>query len=493
MNPMMITANATIGNMTATSVNSALASASAANGQRASATDSQLPAFASLLLGLFSGSASDTAKTTELPLTLHANPAADSISSAAEAEGEEGETAEEMLSQLLQLLEAMPAEWKQSFESWVPARQWISAAKAELAIATGDVIVPAQPALTGQPLSEGESAAGGTNDEFRSLLTRLSEVLSKESGNAPLLRTAAEAKQAVKQFISAMKTAPNEQAAVHDETVPLRNGAAQRLVDGSAAHVISRSGITAMLTQLNGKLSGASESGVSVAAANPNPHLAAMDSKFAAVRLSVIHEPSQIVSPEPVTSTESKPPTEGTSLFPAAAESSKGASSEALQRSDASPRRMNAAAFSDEMTEWIMRQTAGGRTGSVTEAKISLFPEHLGQVEVKLTVHNGQLTALFTAESPMAKDMLEVNLATLRSNLQNQGVHVEKLEVSQQAALGSGMFQDGKQRRPAERDSRQTKQRDGEGIEERTDSSLRLDESEHSRIRTYGSSFHATA
>lgn len=59
----------------------------------------------------------------------------------------------------------------------------------------------------------------------------------------------------------------------------------------------------------------------------------------------------------------------------------------------------------------------------------------MGQVDVKITMQNGNLIAQFLTEHSGAKDMLEQQMSQLRSALQSQGLQVEKLEVSQNSAL----------------------------------------------------------
>ncbi|MDF2936756.1 MAG: flagellar hook-length control protein FliK [Paenibacillaceae bacterium] len=83
-------------------------------------------------------------------------------------------------------------------------------------------------------------------------------------------------------------------------------------------------------------------------------------------------------------------------------------------------------------------QTGNG----ITEARLSLTPEALGHVDVRLTLHNGQLVAQFAAQTAMGKDALESQLAQLRNMLQTQGIQVEKIEVAQSPSLQSSMFQD---------------------------------------------------
>ncbi|MCZ8520052.1 MULTISPECIES: flagellar hook-length control protein FliK [Paenibacillus] len=107
---------------------------------------------------------------------------------------------------------------------------------------------------------------------------------------------------------------------------------------------------------------------------------------------------------------------------------------------------MPAETFTDDMTQFVAGSfLLDSGDGGITEAKLSLYPQHLGHVEVKLTMHNGQLIAQFAADSATGKDMLESQLAQLKHSLQSQGIQVEKLEVTQSAnaqGFQSGMFQE---------------------------------------------------
>ncbi|QHT60698.1 flagellar hook-length control protein FliK [Paenibacillus lycopersici] len=80
-------------------------------------------------------------------------------------------------------------------------------------------------------------------------------------------------------------------------------------------------------------------------------------------------------------------------------------------------------------------------TNGVAQAQLTLYPEHLGQVNVNISVHNGTLTAQFLADTVTAKDMLENQMAQLRTALQSQGLQVDKLVVSQ-ASVQPSPFQD---------------------------------------------------
>ncbi|MFC3746295.1 flagellar hook-length control protein FliK [Paenibacillus sp. GCM10012306] len=102
--------------------------------------------------------------------------------------------------------------------------------------------------------------------------------------------------------------------------------------------------------------------------------------------------------------------------------------------------------FAEEMTGFITGKLEIVRKGSAAEATISLFPEHLGQVDVKITMQNGHLVAQFMTEHAATKDMLEQQMTQLRAALQSQGLQVEKLEVTQNnAPLHSQFGQEGRQ------------------------------------------------
>lgn len=101
--------------------------------------------------------------------------------------------------------------------------------------------------------------------------------------------------------------------------------------------------------------------------------------------------------------------------------------------------------FGQEMSSFLVGKFDIVNANGISEAKISLFPEHLGQVDVKITVQNGLLTAQFMTEHVFAKESLEAQMAQLRLALQSQGLQVSKLEVTQNTALSSHLYQDGRQ------------------------------------------------
>ncbi len=87
--------------------------------------------------------------------------------------------------------------------------------------------------------------------------------------------------------------------------------------------------------------------------------------------------------------------------------------------------------FAQQMDTFITGKLEIVKKGGVAEATITLFPENLGQVDVKITMQNGNLIAQFNTAHSGAKDMLEQQMSQLRAALQSQGIQVEKLEVTQ--------------------------------------------------------------
>ncbi|WP_150267659.1 flagellar hook-length control protein FliK [Paenibacillus tepidiphilus] len=87
--------------------------------------------------------------------------------------------------------------------------------------------------------------------------------------------------------------------------------------------------------------------------------------------------------------------------------------------------------FAEEMDTFIKGNLQIVQKGGVAEATITLFPDNLGQVDVKITMQAGTIVAQFVTEHTVAKDMLEQQMNQLRSALVSQGLQVEKLEVSQ--------------------------------------------------------------
>jgi flagellar hook-length control protein FliK len=65
-----------------------------------------------------------------------------------------------------------------------------------------------------------------------------------------------------------------------------------------------------------------------------------------------------------------------------------------------------------------------------SEIKIDLKPDFLGNVRMQIVTENQQVSVRILTEAPAVRDMIETGLQQLRSELQNQGLRVDRLEVS---------------------------------------------------------------
>lgn len=154
--------------------------------------------------------------------------------------------------------------------------------------------------------------------------------------------------------------------------------------------------------------------------------------------------------------------------------------------------------FADEMSGFVVSKLEIVKQQGMSEAKITLFPENLGQVDVKITLHNGQVVAQFVTEHATAKSSIEQQMAQLRNALQSQGLQVEKLEVTQNQTLSSHMYQDGRQSGGGSR-QHQSNKRSQTAEEESLTAIDSLEEWNNwlsevqSRQEGYGSSFTAKA
>ncbi|CAN7520001.1 flagellar hook-length control protein FliK [Paenibacillus sp. LjRoot56] len=123
---------------------------------------------------------------------------------------------------------------------------------------------------------------------------------------------------------------------------------------------------------------------------------------------------------------------------------------------------LTAANFTDEMTAHVLKNMKITMSEGFSEAKLSLFPKNLGHVDVKISMHDGQLFAQFAADTLAGKQMLESQLPQLRQALLTQGLQVEKLEVTQSQNMSSNMFQEQRQPQTFNQSQRQPKNRSGE-------------------------------
>lgn len=80
----------------------------------------------------------------------------------------------------------------------------------------------------------------------------------------------------------------------------------------------------------------------------------------------------------------------------------------------------------EQITDYMRGQVTDG----VSELEMQLHPESLGNLHIKLTAKDGVLTAQFTAQNDIVKNVLESQMIQLKENFKEQGVTVEAIEVT---------------------------------------------------------------
>jgi flagellar hook-length control protein FliK len=71
---------------------------------------------------------------------------------------------------------------------------------------------------------------------------------------------------------------------------------------------------------------------------------------------------------------------------------------------------------------------------------IQLRPEHLGQVDLRIALNNGEMQIHARVESQTAQNALESHIGLLRDGLEKQGIHLERLEVSVEQRENRGSY-----------------------------------------------------
>jgi hypothetical protein len=84
----------------------------------------------------------------------------------------------------------------------------------------------------------------------------------------------------------------------------------------------------------------------------------------------------------------------------------------------------------DELFTQIVAQAKVMAHEGQSAMELSLKPEHLGKLKMKITVEHQVVTAQFTVESEQVKQIIETNLVQLRKMLQDAGAQVQNLNVT---------------------------------------------------------------
>ncbi len=80
----------------------------------------------------------------------------------------------------------------------------------------------------------------------------------------------------------------------------------------------------------------------------------------------------------------------------------------------------------DPIVQRAIFQARGGRE----EIRIELKPDFLGPVRMQIATANQAVSVRILAEMPLVRDWIEAGLQQLKSDLEQQGLRVERLEVA---------------------------------------------------------------
>ena len=111
---------------------------------------------------------------------------------------------------------------------------------------------------------------------------------------------------------------------------------------------------------------------------------------------------------------------------------SQGQTSEKAAETTALPKEAEAAQreLRTQTLEQIVRRAVIQVRDGQHEARIDLKPEFLGHVRMQVITENQQVTVKILTEFGFVKDMIENNIQQLKADLQQQGLDVDKLDVS---------------------------------------------------------------
>lgn len=81
---------------------------------------------------------------------------------------------------------------------------------------------------------------------------------------------------------------------------------------------------------------------------------------------------------------------------------------------------------------------AAKEPGKPSELRLQLSPEYLGRMEIRVMSHEGTLSAQIKVDHAQAREMMQTQIAELRQSLADQGIKIDRLEVSVGQDKGRG-------------------------------------------------------
>lgn len=84
----------------------------------------------------------------------------------------------------------------------------------------------------------------------------------------------------------------------------------------------------------------------------------------------------------------------------------------------------------EDVIDQIVSKAIINLSDEKTSIQLQLNPEHLGKIAVSISSEQGVVKGYFIAENQTVKEMIEANLVQLKEQLEEQGIKVEKIEVT---------------------------------------------------------------
>ncbi len=118
-----------------------------------------------------------------------------------------------------------------------------------------------------------------------------------------------------------------------------------------------------------------------------------------------------------------------------------------------------------DFSELINQRLQVMKTGEDSQIRIKLAPDHLGQLDIRLSTTDGKITAQITTLAPGTKEIIESQIHQLRQTLLNQGIQLDKFDVIQQPQPSSqaSLMQDGRSQQGQQFDQRKNRESNQKG------------------------------
>lgn len=107
-------------------------------------------------------------------------------------------------------------------------------------------------------------------------------------------------------------------------------------------------------------------------------------------------------------------------------------SNQAAARTEGAPPAVRLSNVAEDLSGVLRNSIRMNGAGENAQIRVSIFPEHLGHLEIRLNTVDGKVAAQIFTTSIAAKEALDFQVNQLRASLVQQGIAVDRIEISQQ-------------------------------------------------------------